>query len=472
MLDCGIHMGLRDARRIPDFAAIAPKEAINTAIDCVLISHFHLDHCGALPYFTEVYGYHGPVYATFPTHNILPLILEDARRLADMCTVNGAGLTAKDVKKCIERITPINIGQLVRISPGLSFVPYYSGHVLGAVMYQVTIGERTVLFTGDFNTETERHLNPASMGCLRPDLLITESTYGGVLKESRRAKEETFLSLIRKHLEMGGSVLIPLFTFGRTQELCLLVKEYWEQNGLSYPVYSAGEMVEKANAVYCKYIGYTSSEMVENLGERNPFDFHYIRRYHEDAEKEGPCVIFASPGMLHSGLSLKLFKRMCSEPKNLLILSGFCMAGTVGEQVLRGDKRVTVGGAVYDVNMRVENIAFGVHADMNGILRVVGECRPLNVMLVHGEKRRMKKLSSEIIRLFNVPVVMPPNGATVTFPDRASIDLRIRKAELDGLIDPLKAWQRVDLRITLGETGTQVDGSTCYQKAERKEDEA
>jgi len=104
MLDCGMHMGYQDERRFPDFSYIAPEGPVTSFIDCVIISHFHLDHCGALPYFTEMVGYAGPIYMTHPTKAISPILLEDFRKLA----VNKKGesdfFTAQNLKDCFKKV--------------------------------------------------------------------------------------------------------------------------------------------------------------------------------------------------------------------------------------------------------------------------------------------------------------------------------------------------------------------------------
>ena len=82
MLDCGMHMGFSDDRRFPDFSYVTTDEPLTEHIDCVIISHFHLDHCGALPYMTEMVGYNGPIYMTVPTKAIAPILLEDMRKVA------------------------------------------------------------------------------------------------------------------------------------------------------------------------------------------------------------------------------------------------------------------------------------------------------------------------------------------------------------------------------------------------------
>ena len=108
MLDCGIHMGYNDERKFPDFSYIAPKGPYTEHIDCLLISHFHLDHCGALPYLTEVKGYDGPIYMTHPTKAICPILLEDYAKIAEK-RYNKSLFDSESIKKCMEKVDSVNI---------------------------------------------------------------------------------------------------------------------------------------------------------------------------------------------------------------------------------------------------------------------------------------------------------------------------------------------------------------------------
>eukprot|EP00037_Helgoeca_nana_P020718 m.206875 g.206875 ORF g.206875 m.206875 type:complete len:166 (-) comp25372_c0_seq1:123-620(-) len=104
MFDCGMHMGYNDERRFPDFSYIAKSGPLTSLLDAVIITHFHLDHCGALPYFSEMRGYDGPIYMTFPTKAICPILLEDYRKI----TVERKGetdfFTSKMIKDCMKKV--------------------------------------------------------------------------------------------------------------------------------------------------------------------------------------------------------------------------------------------------------------------------------------------------------------------------------------------------------------------------------
>jgi integrator complex subunit 11 len=122
MLDCGMHMGYSDRRMYPDFSYITRNQDLTNSIDAVLISHFHLDHCGALPYMSESVGYNGPIVMSHPTKAICPILLEDFRRIlgskASSKSMN-LGFKPEDIQNCLAKVTCINVHQTINITPDL-----------------------------------------------------------------------------------------------------------------------------------------------------------------------------------------------------------------------------------------------------------------------------------------------------------------------------------------------------------------
>ncbi|CAB4064803.1 CPSF3L [Lepeophtheirus salmonis] len=194
MLDCGMHMGYNDERRFPDFSFIedTPGAPLTPHLDAVIISHFHLDHCGALPYMTEMVGYSGPIYMTHPTKAIAPILLEDMRRVAVERKGESNFFTSAMIKECMKKVVAVHLHQVIRVDESLEIKAYYAGHVLGAAMFQVKVGNRSIVYTGDYNMTPDRHLGAAWIDKCRPDLLITESTYATTVRDSKRCRERDF----------------------------------------------------------------------------------------------------------------------------------------------------------------------------------------------------------------------------------------------------------------------------------------
>uniref|UniRef100_A0A1B6MGT3 Integrator complex subunit 11 n=1 Tax=Graphocephala atropunctata TaxID=36148 RepID=A0A1B6MGT3_9HEMI len=429
MLDCGMHMGYNDERRFPDFNFITKEGPITSAIDCVIISHFHLDHCGALPYMTEMVGYTGPIYMTHPTKAIAPILLEDMRKVAVEKKGESNFFTSQMIKDCMKKVIAVTLHQSVMVDPDLEIKAYYAGHVLGAAMFWIKSGTQSVVYTGDYNMTPDRHLGAAWIDKCRPDLLITESTYATTIRDSKRCRERDFLKKIHECVDRGGKVLIPVFALGRAQELCILLETYWERMNLKIPIFFAAGLTEKANNYYKMFITWTNQKIRKTFVQRNMFDFKHIKPFDKQyMDNPGAMVVFASPGMLHAGLSLAIFKKWAPNENNMVIMPGFCVVGTIGHKVLNGAKKIEFENRqIVEVKMAVEYMSFSAHADAKGIMQLIQYCEPRNVMLVHGEAVKMHFLRDKIKQEFNLECFMPANGETcvIDTPYRLTTDVTL-----------------------------------------------
>uniref|UniRef100_A0A673HJ44 Integrator complex subunit 11 n=1 Tax=Sinocyclocheilus rhinocerous TaxID=307959 RepID=A0A673HJ44_9TELE len=241
MLDCGMHMGYNDDRRFPDFSYITQNGRLTEFLDCVIISHFHLDHSGALPYMSEMVA-------------ICLILLEDFRKI----TVDKKGETN------------FFTSQMIKDSP----------------------------------------------------------------------------------------------------ELCILLETFWERMNLKAPICFSTGLTEKANHYYKLFITWTNQKIRKTFVQRNMFEFKHIKAFDRSyADNPGPMVVFATPGMLHAGQSLQIFKKWAGNEKNMVIMPGYCVQGTVGHKILNGQKKLEIEGrATLDVKLQVEYMSFSAHADAKGII--------------------------------------------------------------------------------------------------------
>jgi cleavage and polyadenylation specificity factor subunit 3 len=178
MFDCGAHPAYTGHAALPYFDEIDPSE-----IDLLLVTHFHMDHCGAVPYFTEKTGFAGRVFMTHPTKAVYKILLHDAVKI-------GHGemermWDERDMLSSMEKIELINYHQVLH-HKGIRFWCYNAGHVLGACMFMVEIAGVRVLYTGDYSRQPDRHLLGAETPSESPHVLIVESTYG--TKVARRPR--------------------------------------------------------------------------------------------------------------------------------------------------------------------------------------------------------------------------------------------------------------------------------------------
>lgn len=427
-----MHMGYHDQRRHPDFAFISKDNNFTQVIDCVIISHFHLDHCGSLPYFTEVLGYDGPIFMTFPTKAICPILLEDFRRILISTSPTGEQLfTSEHIKNCMKKVTPMNLHQTIILDNQLEIRAFYAGHVLGAAIFYVKDLEsgKSVVYTGDYNMTPDRHLGAANIEKLKPDLFITETTYATTIRDPKSSRERDFLKAVHQAVERGGKVLIPVFALGRVQELCILLESYWERMNLKYPIYFSAGLVQKANYYYQLFVNWTNQKIKNTFVKRNMFDFNHIQSFDRSLmEAPGPMVLFATPGMLHAGMSLEVFKKWGNNEKNLVVLPGYCVEGTVGNKLINMSKtnnkiEIDNRGTIMEVKCEVRQISFSAHADAKGILHLIQQCEPKNVMLVHGEKGKMNFFKQKVERDLKLPCFDPPNGTSIVIPQTDTVPI-------------------------------------------------
>ena len=149
-------------------------------------------------------------------------------------------------------------------------------------------------------------------------VLTVYPRYATIIRDSRRLREREFLGKVHECVANGGKVLIPVFALGRSQELCLLIESYWERLSLDVPVYFSAGLTEKANHYYRLYLQWTNQMIKSALNERNIFEFKHIKTFEKHmADQPGPMVLFASPGMLHSGTAAIIFLNFSfTNPKN------------------------------------------------------------------------------------------------------------------------------------------------------------
>jgi cleavage and polyadenylation specificity factor subunit 3 len=197
----------------------------------------------------------------------------------DSSSSSDALFTPLEMNMSLSSIIPVSAHQLITPCPGVSFIPYHAGHVLGACMFLIDIAGLKILYTGDYSREEDRHLVKAEVPPVRPDVLIVESTYGVQSLEGRDEKELRFTSLVHSIIRRGGHVLLPTFALGRAQELLLILDEYWKKHPdlHNVPIYYASNLARKCMAVYQTYIHTMNSNIRSRFAKRdNPFVFKCV----------------------------------------------------------------------------------------------------------------------------------------------------------------------------------------------------
>lgn len=399
MLDCGNHPAKSGLDSLPFFDSIQCDK-----IDLVLVTHFHLDHCGALPYFVNQTAFKGRVFMTSATKAFYKMVMNDFLHIG-----SGANdlVTSEWLHSTLEMIETVEYHEEVNVD-GIRFQPFNAGHVLGAATFMVDIAGMRALYTGDFSRVPDRHLLGAEVPPYSPDILIVESTNGIRELESREEREHIFTSGVHEVVRRGGRCLVPVFALGRAQELLLILEEYWHAHKelQNIPIYYASSLAQRCMRLYQTFVSAMNDRVKQqHANHHNPFVFKYIRPLMDTRsfDDSGPCVVLASPGMLQSGLSLELFERWCGDRRNGIIMAGYCVDGTIAKDVLAKPAEVTKpDGKVLPLRMStIQAVSFSAHSDGRQTRDFIQQLPKVRyTILVHGNPGAMGQLKNKLTQDF------------------------------------------------------------------------
>jgi KH/beta-lactamase-domain protein len=428
LLDCGINPGSQ--RPFEAFPRFDSPEFQVDSLDAVVISHAHLDHCGLVPFLYK-YGFDGPVYCSAPTSNLMTLLQLDYLDVA-----GKQGITPhydqKDVRECVLHTIPLRFGVVTDIAPDIRLTLHNSGHILGAAMSHLHIGEglHNIVYTSDYKFARTMLLEAAATEFPRVETVITESTYGGAddIMPSRVEAEERLTQVINATLERKGKVLIPVPAVGRAQEIMLVIDGYMKRGLMKEaPVFIEG-MISEATAIHTAYPEYLGREVRHSIlhEEINPFQSDYFTIVEHPSVRQSiiegePCIVLATSGMLEGGPVIEYFKNWAEDPSNTIIFVSYQIEGTLGKRVQKGVSEVTTMDtegkmAVAQVKLQVESIeGFSGHSDRRQLIAYLMHLKPKpeRVFMCHGERAKIMNMANFIDNKAGIPAVVP--GVLETF---------------------------------------------------------
>ncbi|MBN2122091.1 beta-CASP ribonuclease aCPSF1 [Candidatus Micrarchaeota archaeon] len=379
-------------------------------LDAVIVTHGHMDHMGFVPYL-YAYGYEGPVYCTHPTRDLMGLLQKDYLNLAKKSLGVDPPYTKKDIQNELKRVIPVEYGEVVDITPEIKMTLYNAGHIIGSAMVHLHIGEglHNFVHTGDMKFGYTKLFDPANTNFPRVETLFIESTYGGRndITANRRQMEDRLVSIIKETAQRGGKTLIPVFAVGRSQEIMLVLEDYYrrEETGFDLPVYIDG-MVLEASAIHTAYPEYLRKNVERRiLSNNSPFESPMIKVAKGTDRKEivdgEPCVILAPSGMLTGGPSVEYLNLMAEDERNTLVFVGYQSPLSLGHKIQKGMKEIPLTGEdgktkVMNINMRVETVeGFSGHSDRHQLMAFLKNLRPTpeRVFTVHGDWGKTEDLA-------------------------------------------------------------------------------
>ncbi|MBF8161394.1 MBL fold metallo-hydrolase [Pseudomonas mendocina] len=448
LVDCGLFQG---AETSPEGRAGSERLAIDFPLDgikALVATHVHIDHVGRIPYLLAA-GFKGPIICSEPSAKLLPVVLEDAFKLGfsrDQKQVERylklieQRIVALPYKKWFTLIDTKQLNARIRLQR--------AGHILGSAYVEVDLqypetGEKKrIVFSGDLGAPHAPIL-PAPKVPYKADILVIESTYGDRLHEDRRSRRARLEKVLEHALSNQGTVLIPAFSIGRTQELLYELEDIIHRRAqkeaakaqpsalkpntskataldwTNLPIILDSPLASRFTAVYRELDRFWDAEARARLAKgRNPLAFRnlltvdshqaHLAMVNRLSQTAQPAIVIAGNGMCSSGRIVNYLKAMLSDERHDVLFVGYQADGTAGRQIQRFGSRngyVEFDGQRYDIRAQVHTIGgYSAHADQKGLVSFVTRMRhwPSEVRIVHGDFEAKAKLSEALRECYRV----------------------------------------------------------------------
>lgn len=424
LLDCGQFQGGKAQEALnADPFPFEPSE-----VECMILSHAHIDHCGRIPLLVKR-GFRGKIYCTDATADLLEVMLLDSAHIHEMDAQwqskrnLRAGkppidplYTTEDAQEALKYVEPILYDQQICLNDDMKIVFNDAGHILGSAITEiwVTEGEREskIVFSGDLGMKNRPILrDPVTIK--KADCVIMETTYGNRNHAQNSMSVKQLIDIILKTTRRGGTVVIPSFAVGRTQELIYELNRFYEKSSPDYR-----QELDKVDVIVDSPMATTATEVFRNNAQvfdeetkayimkgDNPLDFKNLRFTRSTEESRAlntdhtPKVIISASGMCEAGRIRHHLKHNLWDARNSVIFVGYQGEGTLGRSLIEGKKDITLFGEEVHVNAEIYNLeGFSGHADQNGLLEWISGFQqpPRQIFLVHGEEQSKKDFAKLI----------------------------------------------------------------------------
>ena len=438
LLDCGQFQGGKAMEAMNREAF--PFDA--KEVEAVILSHAHIDHCGRLPLLVKR-GFKGAIYCTDATADLLEVMLKDSAFIhekdAEMQSRKNlrAGkpvveplYTMADAEAALKLVKPVLYNKLIQINPEMEICFNDAGHILGSAITELwaTEGETTskIVFSGDLGV-IDRPILRDPTKIKKADYVIMETTYGNRLHPANSTSIDELINITLDTVKRGGSVIIPSFAVGRTQELIYQFNMFYEQHPEYHEalenvnVYIDSPMATTATEVFKKNAQVFDTETREFiLNGDHPLDFKNLKFTRNTADSQmlnmdkTPKVIISASGMCEAGRIRHHLKHTLWDARNSIVFVGYQAEGTLGRQLILGSKEIKLFGETVVVNAQIHNLeGFSGHADQKGLLDWLGgfQIEPKQIFLVHGELDSKQDFAEIVRGQFGYkPVVITENS--------------------------------------------------------------
>jgi metallo-beta-lactamase family protein len=434
LLDCGMFQGKGlETDSMNRDLGFNPSE-----IDHVILTHAHIDHAGLIPYIYKL-GFSGSVICSNATRDLCAIMLADSGFIQEHDTVTfnkrrvKKGLpvvtpifTQADAVACMSHFIGVPNDMKFRIDDNIKVKFTNTGHMLGSGVANIQIFEngqiKRISYTGDIGRPVNRII-AAPQPFPQSDILITESTYGDRLHPNTQVAEDELLKVVVETcVNKGGKLIIPAFSVGRTQEVVYSLDNFFNQGRLpKIDIFVDSPLAVNATTVFRMHPECFNKEILKVMETHpDPFGFNslfYITRV-EDSKKlndhKKPCVIISASGMMEAGRIKHHLANNISDPRNTILIVGYCSPTTLGSKIGRGDKEVSIHGTVYEVKADVKKIeSYSGHGDYKEMISFLS-CQDKSALektfIVHGEYETQKKYASSLMNEGYKNIEIPARG--------------------------------------------------------------
>ncbi|HRO35317.1 MBL fold metallo-hydrolase [Thauera sp.] len=438
LVDCGLFQGAETA---PDGRSAADRLEIDFPLEGVgalVLTHVHIDHCGRLPWLLAA-GFKGPILCSEPSARLLPTVLADAFAVG---VSRDRALIERYLGKVEPRIRALPYGKwhLVYRSPDANCRVRLqrAGHILGSAYIECELSgaawpePRRVVFSGDLGAP-HAPLLPAPRPPWRADVLVLESTYGDRVHENRRDRRARLQAVVEHALRDGGTVIVPAFSIGRTQELLYEFEDILHRQRLRPGPHAAAwgglrifldsPLAQRFTTLYRELQPFWDAEARARVrAGRQPLSYEQLVAIdsHEDhlanvrrlARSREPAVVIAASGMCAGGRVVNYLREMLGDPRHDVLFVGYQARGTPGHAIQTHGPRggyVELDGERVDIRAGIHTLSgYSAHADRDDLTRFVTRMRhlPEEVRLVHGEDavraafaRHLQQVTGERVRV-------------------------------------------------------------------------
>ena len=432
LIDCGLFQGGKEEEAMNEVAVkYDPGE-----IDFMFLTHAHIDHSGRIPYLVKK-GYRSEIYATEATVDLCEIMLldsaniqesdaewENKRRIRSGKAPIEPLYTMEDAQRSLSYFRPCHYEEIIKVNDEISFRFTDAGHILGSSILELWIVENNetvkVVFSGDLGMPNKPLLkDPAFIKSA--DYLIMESTYGNSVHDDYAKSMDELTQIIDRVSERGGTVMIPSFAVGRTQELIYQLNNYYSKDTIHehqrIPIYIDSPMAIRATKAFMDNAFYFDDETKEIIRSGdNIFEFpnlHYVNSVEESKALHRvnyPRVIISSSGMANAGRIRHHLKHGLWDERNAVVFIGYQAIGTLGRILLDGAEKVKLLGEEIAVKAEIfDLVGFSAHADEPMLLDWLHhfEKKPVKIFLTHGEEDESVPLAKTIKEMFHIDTILP-----------------------------------------------------------------